>query len=79
MSFRPKMIQDRAKGRKEALSMTRGFEAAHGSLSLSGGWMLVLRAVVQALVLEVSELRTRHGKLTQSGETTAKMSKEWGK
>jgi hypothetical protein len=28
---------------------------------------------------EVSELRTRHKKLTQSGETTTKMSKEWGK
>jgi len=27
----------------------------------------------------VSELRTRQKKLTQSGETTAKMSKEWGK
>jgi hypothetical protein len=28
---------------------------------------------------EVSELRTRQRKPTQSGETTAKLSKEWGK
>jgi hypothetical protein len=29
--------------------------------------------------LEVSELRTRQKKLTQSGKTTSKMSEEWGK
>ncbi len=36
MSFGPKMIGDRTKGREEALCMARRFEAPHGSLSLSG-------------------------------------------
>jgi hypothetical protein len=29
--------------------------------------------------MELSELRTRQKKLTQSGKTTSKMSEEWGK
>jgi hypothetical protein len=38
--------------------MTRGFEAVHRALSVSGGLMRVLRAVVQALVLALVD--TRH-------------------
>jgi hypothetical protein len=51
MSFGPKMIGDRTKGREEALRMARGFETPHGSLSLPGALVRTFRTIVQALVL----------------------------
>ncbi len=48
-----------------------GYALVFASFLLTGGALGDKR--------EVSELRTRQRKLTQSGETTAKMSKEWGK
>lgn len=58
MSFEPKMIGDRTKGREEALCMARGFETPHGSLSLPGSLVRTFRTIVQALMLAV--LNTGH-------------------
>ncbi len=58
MSFGPKMIGDRTKGREEALCMAGGFETPHGSLSLPGSLVRTFRTIVQALVLAV--LNTGH-------------------
>jgi hypothetical protein len=45
------MVGDRSKGREKSLGMTRGFETAHGSFTLSGRLMRVFGSIIQAFVL----------------------------
>ena len=51
--FGPKVIQDWPKSGEKPLSLSRGFEASHGSLSLPRRLMQTFRSIVQPFVLAV--------------------------
>ena len=51
MPARAEMLDNRAVGREEPLGMARGFEPLHVSLSLTGGLMRILHAIIEIPVL----------------------------
>ncbi len=66
-------------GEKDFIPMCVLTHIPHLFLEIQTTSLCTLQSIAEALLWEASELRTRQRKLTQSGESTSKLSKEWGK